>query len=97
LEDLHVLIHNFSRTAHLWINDIELPVSTGDQIGYTTRIYSGDVITVFQPGEGKGDEYLRFVCDFYLGIAKQQRPGPVELETTWNRSAKDGTMTLVRR
>jgi serine/threonine protein kinase len=97
LQDLHVLIYNYSRTAHLWVNDVELPVLTEEQIGYTTRLYSGDVITVFQPTEGQGNEYLRFVCDFYVGTAKQKRAGPVELEMTWNRSPKDGTMTLVRR
>jgi serine/threonine protein kinase len=73
LPDLHVLIKNFSKTTRIWVNETAIEPMRDDGVDCTGRVYTGDVITVFQPPDGEEGEKLRFVCNFFYGAAKECR------------------------
>jgi hypothetical protein len=96
LDGLHVLVKNFSKRSRLWVNGDVLPVASSAQDAREEddvcgRVYSGDVITVFQPHDGAPGECLRFVCDFFYGEARSARTEPfVKEPTKVRRQATEG-------
>jgi len=82
LDDLHVLVKNFSKNARLWINDSILPAASDEGIDCCGRVYSGDVITIFQPHDDEEGECLRFVCEFAIGEGKKRRERSFVKEAT---------------
>jgi serine/threonine protein kinase len=75
LAGLHALVKNCSDSAPLWVNDRLLLARTADGRDYCARLFSGDVVTVFQDREG---ECLRFVCEFGVGESRGVRSVPFE-------------------
>jgi serine/threonine protein kinase len=98
LPDLHVLIKNFSKTAKLWVNDSAMPAMSGEGIDFCGRLYTGDVITIFQPHDGGEGECLRFVCDFFIGEGRLKRSRSFVKEATLIRKQgqNGGDMVDVR-
>jgi serine/threonine protein kinase len=82
LDDLHVLIKNFSKNARLWINDSVLPSASDEGIDCCGRVYTGDVITIFQPHDGEDGECMRFVCNFFVGEGRNRRERSFVKEVT---------------
>lgn len=71
LPDLHCLISTESSQG-IYINGILL--KKGEPARPSRgRIYTGDEITVYQKGQD-GKSGLKFICEFYHGEAKEQRP-----------------------
>jgi serine/threonine protein kinase len=75
LPGLFALIKNCSDSAPLWVNGRLLLARTADGRDYCARLFSGDVVTVFQDREG---ECLRFVCEFGVGESRGARSAPFE-------------------
>jgi serine/threonine protein kinase len=76
LPDLHALVKNCSDSAPLWVNGRLLASKTADGRDCCARLFTGDVLTVFQ--EREGGECLRFVCEFGVGEASGVRSVPFE-------------------
>jgi serine/threonine protein kinase len=75
LPNLHTLIKTYSRRGIL-VNGVQLDQTDHDGIDLCGRLYTGDIITVFEDmrkGNGQS-ESLRFVCKFYAGEAAGHRP-----------------------
>lgn len=79
LEDLYAIAH--TRTSrNIKVNGVKL--TKGEGCWNYGRLHTGDVITIFGPAEGEGDqtegkaavEFLKFRCEFSLGLSAQQRP-----------------------
>lgn len=80
LEGLYAIAH--TRTSkNIKVNGVKL--TKGDGCWNYGRLHTGDVITIFGPSEsedkgeqaeGKAAEFLKFRCDFSLGLSAQPRP-----------------------
>ncbi|KAK3045276.1 hypothetical protein LTS18_014137, partial [Coniosporium uncinatum] len=69
LESLHTIVNTYSKVG-IWVNGVKLRAGGENGSFSFGRIYTGDVITVFQDG----GERLKFVCEFHHGEAKERRP-----------------------
>jgi len=62
----------------VWVNGVKLTRGNG-QLNYG-KLYTGDVITIFEPKAGqpasqsRAAEYLKFECEFFAGLSKARRP-----------------------
>jgi serine/threonine protein kinase len=73
LDGLYTGINTFTRNG-IYVNGVHLRQKDGKGRVLYGRLYSGDVITVFQ--DRKEGNCLKFVCEFYHGAARQKRePG----------------------
>ena len=78
LEGLYAIAH--TRTSkNIKVNGVKL--TKGDGCWNYGRLHTGDVITIFGPtegeseqAEGKAAEYLKFRCEFSLGLSAKPRP-----------------------
>lgn len=79
LEGLYAIAH--TRTSkNIKVNGVKL--TKGDGCWNYGRLHTGDVITIFGPAEGEGEqqvegkaaEYLKFRCEFSLGLSAKPRP-----------------------
>lgn len=76
LDSLCAIVH--TRTSqNIKVNGVKL--TKGEGCWNYGRLHTGDVITIFGPpegeqAEGKAAEYLKFRCDFSLGLSAQPRP-----------------------
>jgi serine/threonine protein kinase len=75
LPNLHTLIKTYSRRGIL-VNGVQLKETDHDGVDLCGRVYTGDVITVFEDMRDTSGQSgsLRFVCDFYVGEAAKRRP-----------------------
>lgn len=79
LEGLYAIAHTRT-TRNIKVNGVKL--TKGDGCWNYGRLHTGDVITIFGPTEGEGEqtggkaaaEFLKFRCEFSLGLSAQQRP-----------------------
>lgn len=76
LDGLYAIVH--TRTSqNIKINGVKL--TKGEGCWNYGRLHTGDVITIFGPHdegdkvEGKSAEYLKFRCDFSIGLSAQPR------------------------
>lgn len=59
----------------LWVNGVWLPAVDVDGMHVCGRLFTGDVITVFENKDvGRGPEGMRFICEFHIGEAAEKRP-----------------------
>jgi hypothetical protein len=54
----------------LWVNGVHLQQDDGQGRPYWGKLYTGDVITIFNHPNAK----LSFECQFFLGAGKERRP-----------------------
>jgi len=65
-------------SSWVWVNGVKLTRGNG-QLNYG-KLYTGDVITIFEPkagqpaSQGRAAEYLKFGCEFFAGLSKARRP-----------------------
>ena len=79
LEGLYAIAHTRT-TRNIKVNGVKL--TKGEGCWNYGRLHTGDVITIFGPTEGEGEqpegkaaaEFLKFRCEFSLGLSAQQRP-----------------------
>jgi serine/threonine protein kinase len=75
IEDLYAIVH--TRTSqNIKVNGVKL--TKGEGCWNYGRLHTGDVITIFGPPqeeqvEGKAAEYLKFRCEFFLGLSAKPR------------------------
>ena len=76
LDGLYAIAH--TRTSrNIKVNGVKL--TRGEGCWNYGRLHTGDIITIFGPpdseqAEGKAGEFLKFRCDFSLGLSAQPRP-----------------------
>jgi len=102
LPKLHVLVKNFAKARPIWVNNVRLVGKNADGDDLCGRLHSGDIITMFRPGEAhvsggssskKDTETLKFLCNFSIGEAKEPRREPFSIITMRiknSRKHKDG-------
>lgn len=77
VEDLHAIVH--TRTSqNIKVNGVKL--TKGDGCWNYGRLHTGDVITIFGPPDGekaggKAAEFLKFRCEFGIGLSAKPREG----------------------
>lgn len=80
LEGLYAIAHTRTN-KNIKVNGVKL--TKGEGCWNYGRLHTGDVITIFGPTEGEGEqtdgkagaaEFLKFRCEFFLGLSAQQRP-----------------------
>lgn len=75
IEDLYAIAH--TRTSQsIKVNGVKL--TKGEGCWNYGRLHTGDIITIFSPHEGekaqgKAAEYLKFRCEFFLGLSAKPR------------------------
>lgn len=71
--DIHTVVST-GASANIWVNDIELrKESSEERCAYYGKIYTGDIITVFQTVDPKGP-FLKFRVEMYYGDSARRRP-----------------------
>jgi len=79
-DDFWALIMTRTR-SYIYVNGVKLTCGIG-HLNYG-KLYTGDIITIFAPKEGKegepapqgrAAEYLKFECEFFAGLSKARRP-----------------------